>query len=248
MKCKNCGRENEKENKFCVGCGTQLHKAIKKKSVEEPVQQQEMVVQGEPLAQPVNSIQQVQQPVYSQPMQPAYAQPMYGGQIYGAPKKSNKGLIIGLSVGIPAFILILVGFFLTMVFLNANKTYGYNDTFKFDGLSITIGDNVSFNTVSNKYSSYYGEQVVAVPITIRNNSFEDKKLNMFYYTVTNHLGSTCSTSISSYYSNSSDYAGYLDFGESYTKYLYFIYKGDGIYTIDFDNYSEQVKVKIRIEK
>ena len=45
-----------------------------------------------------------------------------------------------------------------------------------------------------------------------------------------------------------DYAGDLQPGASYTKYIYALYDGDGKYVIEFDNYREKKSVQLNIKK
>ena len=72
----------------------------------QPMYQQQM---GQPMQQPMG------QPMYQQPM----GQPMYN-PMYQQPKKSNKGLIIGISVGAFVLVAAIVTIVLLLV-LGGNK-------------------------------------------------------------------------------------------------------------------------------
>ena len=70
---------------------------------------------------------------------------------------------------------------------------------------------------------------------------------MFMYTIYNSSG-TEAEDVDSYFDDAVDFAGDLRSGASYTKYLYFLYDGDGTYAIEFDNYSEKITVEFDIVK
>lgn len=128
-----------------------------------------------------------------------------------------------------------------------NKSYGLGDTFTFDGFTITIGTNYSFSTIDNHYSDYNGRYVIALPVTVTNNNSETSNLNMFYY---NFFGSkgTQLPGVSSYFEDSLDFAGGLRSGAKYTKNMYILYDGNGLYSIEFDNLSEKVNVEFKVTK
>ena len=79
---------------------------------QQPMQQP----MGQPMQQPMG--QPMQQPM-GQPMQQPMGQPMYN-PMYQQPKKSNKGLIIGISVGAFVLVAAIVTIVLLLV-LGGNK-------------------------------------------------------------------------------------------------------------------------------
>ena len=105
---------------------------------------------------------------------------------------------------------------------------------KFDGLELVFGQ-YSFTEVDNKYSDYYGQTVVKIPITINNLSKETHSLNYFYYKLFGVSGIE-SPDLRVYFSDEASRGGDLLPGKSYTKYLYILYDGDGTYTLVFDNW------------
>lgn len=134
---------------------------------------------------------------------------------------------------------------------NGDKVYRVGQKFEFDDLEITVNDDYKFTVVDNKYSDYYNEPVVKIPVRIKNIGSENKKLNMFYFSLESPDGDdlhNVATLFTLANSDSADYANYLKPGESYDKYLYFIYDGSGTYTLEFDNWSTTVEVKLNIKK
>lgn len=131
---------------------------------------------------------------------------------------------------------------------NNKKTIGFNDTFEFDDLEMSISSDYIFDTVSNKYSSYYGSEYIKLPITVKNINDETHGLNMFFYKVYGSKGSKVENLNIYYTDDSVDYAGDLRSGASYTKYIYFLYDGDGTYSIEFDSWTEKKVVEFNITK
>lgn len=131
--------------------------------------------------------------------------------------------------------------------INKNKVYGFDETFIFDSLEITIGSNYSFEVVKNRFSDYNNHTALKLPITVKNISNDTHGLNMFDYTCYGSNGTEVK-GLGSYFDEDIDYAGDLRSGASYTKYMYFEYDGDGIYALEFDNYSTKVTVEFKIKK
>lgn len=110
MYCPTCGMQVPDDSAYCPGCGADLS-AARQVAGQTPVPTQPLLP-----AQPTAPFPQSPQPAqgYQAPPQPAqgYQQPMppAGPGVpgaYSAPKKSNAGLIVGLSV---LGVLLLVGF------------------------------------------------------------------------------------------------------------------------------------------
>ena len=121
------------------------------------------------------------------------------------------------------------------------------ETFTFDGLEITLDSDYSFTKVENRYSENNGKDVVRVGATVKNVSAEKNKLSIFDIELFGSKGSKLSD-ISSYFDDAIDYAGELKPDGEYHSYFYLLYDGDGIYSIDFENYSESESVEFKIVK
>lgn len=128
-----------------------------------------------------------------------------------------------------------------------NKIYGFDENFIFDNLEITIGSNYTFDIIQNRYSEYNNSTVLKIPITVKNNSSSTHGLNMFYYDVYGSLGTEIKT-VGSYFDDDIDYAGDLRSGASYTKYINVLYDGNGIYSVEFNNYLQEITVEFNIVK
>ncbi len=127
------------------------------------------------------------------------------------------------------------------------EEYALGETFEFDDLEITLGENYSFDVVDNQFSDHYNKTVVKLPITIKNVGTTTNGLNMFYYDVYGSKGTEVDV-LNTYFSDNVDSAGDLRPEAEYTKYLYFVYDGNGSYNIEFDDYYEEVEVTFDIQK
>ena len=127
------------------------------------------------------------------------------------------------------------------------EEYALGDTFEFDNLKITLGQDYSFDVVDNEYSDYHNQTVVRLPITIKNEGTQTDGLNMFYYDVYGSEGTEVET-LNLYFEDNVDSAGELRPGAEYTKYLYFQYDGNGSYSIEFDDYYTEIEVTFDIQR
>jgi len=91
MICNKCGTQNADNSKYCLGCGNELTSNVQPMNNQTNMYSQPVQQPVAPVQQPVQQI--VQQPMYNQ-------QPVYNQAMYGQPKKSNAGLIIGIVVGV----------------------------------------------------------------------------------------------------------------------------------------------------
>lgn len=130
---------------------------------------------------------------------------------------------------------------------NKNQIYSLGDTFTFSNLEITLGNDYSFTTVDNEYSDNYGDDVVRLSITVKNLKNETNGLNMFNYKIFGSKGTEVKE-MNYYFDDNIDEAGDLRSGASYTKYMYFLYDGDGKYAIEFDNWIKKTTVEFSIKK
>lgn len=130
---------------------------------------------------------------------------------------------------------------------NSKTSYSFDETFEFNDLEITIGSNYSFTKVDNQFSEHHKKEVVKLPITVKNIKEETHSLNMFYYNIFAPSGIE-TENVWAYFDDCVESAGELRNGASYTKYIYFLYNGDGKYAIEFDAIWEEKTVEIEIKK
>ncbi len=128
-----------------------------------------------------------------------------------------------------------------------NNTFTTNELFEFDDLEIVFSSSYSFERITNKYSNYFNELVVKVPVTIKNKSDEEHILNIYDYTIYGPSKQELDE-VAGYFDESVFYADKLEPEESYKKYLYFLYDSDGNYIVQFDKDKEHIKVVLKIKR
>lgn len=125
--------------------------------------------------------------------------------------------------------------------------YNIGETFSFMNFDITIGNITGFLKIDKELSNDHGKEIFKVPISVTNKNKEAEHFSMFYYKMYNPEGKEI-LSKGSYYDDALDYAPDLEPNDSYDKYLYIPYEGDGSYLLEFNNFSNKVKIVLDIFK
>ena len=128
-----------------------------------------------------------------------------------------------------------------------DTTLAFDTPFSFDGFEVTLGSGIEWTMVDNEFSEYYGADVIKVPITIVNNNSETTRFNSFYYTFFGSKGVELDI-VSAYFDDDVSDIGELRPGATSSAYMHILYDGDGDYYISFDNYSEELEIKLPIAK
>lgn len=131
--------------------------------------------------------------------------------------------------------------------LEAMTKPGQDQPFNFGSFSITIGSELTWDTIANQYNGKKNVQAVKVPIKMVNTSNETDSLTIFDIKLYGAQG-TGLEDVSSFFNDALTYENSLRPGAEATKYLYLLYDGDGDYYVEFENYTEHVEVKIPITK
>lgn len=122
----------------------------------------------------------------------------------------------------------------------------FDTPFEFDGFTITLGSGIQTATLENQFSDKDGATVIAIPISVTNNSDETKGLNMFYYKAFGPNG-TQLDDVSSYFMETDiAFAGDARPGATIEAMLDIPYEDNGDYYISFDNFKEKIEVKLPI--
>ena len=99
-------------------------------NMQQPMGQPMQQPMGQPMQQPM------QQPMYQQPMGQPMQQPMYQQPMYQQPKKSNKGLMIGIIAAVSVLLIAIVTIVLVLVLGGGDDLVG---TWKSeDGIELTL--------------------------------------------------------------------------------------------------------------
>lgn len=222
--CKYCGRKITKSDNVCPGCGGRIEE---------------------------ESTSSINQNDINRP--------------YTSSKK--RDFKIALLLMIPAFLFVvfpfLIAFIVGMADLDTEisslkeetkeeieddeDTIGFNEKFIFDDLVISFGSEYEFVSVENTITGVNETQAIKIPITITNIGNKSSKLSPLVYEVYTPFNKTAKN-INAYFEDNIDSAQELKEGESYTKYIYVLYDGDGAYKIKFTNQNKEIIIKLEISK
>ena len=138
--------------------------------------------------------------------------------------------------------------FICFAFLAActQTEFELGETLVFDGLEITIGENISFTRVHDHWSDYHREYAFYLPIDLTNIGDESNGLHGWSYTIFGPDG----TEISSISWEFEDYdvahAGNMQPGASLSSHMHILYAGSGEYIIEF-LYFDQENLQVIFE-
>lgn len=129
---------------------------------------------------------------------------------------------------------------------NGKTELTLGSTFEFDDLEITVGKEISFDTLKNQFSDKDGSTVVRIPLTIKNLKDEEHHLNMFFVKIFGSKG-TETEKCDSYFDDGMSFAGDLRSGASYEIALYCIYDGDGTYYVKMETSTQVAEIAIKVD-
>ena len=120
-------------------------------------------------------------------------------------------------------------------------------TITFEGLTIQFGNEIQTTTLENQFSDHNGDTVLAVPVTITNNSSKSTHLNMYAVKAFGSKGVELDQ-VFTYFDDDARMAGDMRPGASQEAKLYFLYDGNGTYYLDFGIYktAEEVEVPVNL--
>ena len=123
------------------------------------------------------------------------------------------------------------------------------ETFEFDGLEITIEDNIHFGRINDNWSDNHGDYYFSLPVTITNISDNTRGLNMFSYGFFAPDGTTISD-ISILFMDDNDvaWAGDIQPGATLNSYMHILHVEDGEHIIEFEYFnSDNLQVIFDVE-
>ena len=167
--------------------------------------------------------------------------------IEGGRKSSRQTLILVLSV-ILSLILFLASYGIAYSRRQSGRymgtTYNVEETVEFKGLEIVVHDDITVDRSTEEKGG-----IIRVPVTITNTSDEPNRLGRYEYYTYDPDGELVLSSFQGYFRRDSiEYADELQPGESYKKYIYCGYTGDGEYTLLLTDKKEIASVKFTVEK
>ncbi len=124
--------------------------------------------------------------------------------------------------------------------------FALNEKFEFDGLEV-IAKSYTFTTVTNQFSEHYGKDVVRLLFSVKNLMDEPNTLSWLdlkYY----GPNGTEVDSVETYFDDSIWNAQNLQKNVSGDVAVYFIYDGNGEYSITFGTFTTVLTLKIIVQK
>ena len=130
----------------------------------------------------------------------------------------------------------------------SKTTFTLGETFRFDDLDLTFSPDIVYTRLQNTVTDIANHKMMILPFTITNKKSEPHDLNMFYYECYGPSGVEVKNLSAYYYDDpsSSDFGGKIVSGLTATRNLYFLYDGDGSYSIRFDDYSTRITLKFNV--
>ena len=128
--------------------------------------------------------------------------------------------------------------------------YVLGETFEFDGLEITIGEEIGFGRITNaSWPTLEGEYYFYLPVMLTNISDKSNRINMFDHTVFAPDGSSINIhDISSLFTDYDiAWEGYKQPGTTVDSLMHILYAGDGEYIIEFGIESAEITVRFELE-
>lgn len=129
-----------------------------------------------------------------------------------------------------------------------NNTYSLNDTVTVAGFEITFSNELTIELIDNEYSQYNGEYLIGIPTHVKNTSGESGSFNTLYLTPFGPDGNQTDTFISIETDNTLGYDGEMRDGAEKDSVYYIIYKGDGEYVIEFDDWTNKGELSFVVTK
>ena len=130
---------------------------------------------------------------------------------------------------------------------DVNGDYEIGETFNFMSFEVKIDKIAGYEKVDKELSADNGIEVIKIPITVKNNGSSKDHLSMFYYKMYGPDNKEI-LSKGQHFKEALDYAEDLEPGKSYTKYLYIPYSGNGNYILEFNNFTDKIKIVLNVKK
>jgi hypothetical protein len=112
------------------------------------------------------------------------------------------------------------------------STYSVGEAFTFDGLEIMLGAEMQWTVMGSRGNNYENEDVVKIPIIVKNLKDDEHGLNMFFYGVSGSKGTKVHALTVS--KDDINTAGGIESGGIKEAYIYIRYDGDAEYIIVFN--------------
>ena len=122
----------------------------------------------------------------------------------------------------------------------------FNEPFVLGDWEILVSDHVSFAIINNDWSDYHLKEVVTFPVTVKNIGVENQTF-LIDVSVTGYGSKGTEVAEVSYYFVDDNYVKIRP-NASITLQMSFIYDGNGIYALEFDDWFNSAVIETAIVK
>lgn len=131
----------------------------------------------------------------------------------------------------------------------SKTTFTLGETFTFDNLDLTFSPDIVYTRLNNYGDQYHKHEMFIMPVTITNKGSKPNMLSFLSYECYCPNGSEAKNLSAYYYDDptSVDWGGNIQSGVTATRNLYFLYGGDGSYSLVLDNYSTKLTVNFNVK-
>lgn len=139
---------------------------------------------------------------------------------------------------------------LTVAVLSAcdgNGPRELGETFEFDGLEITLSEDIGFTRLRSRWSDHDGAYVFYIPTTVTNIGDSSNELMDWLFTIYSPDGQSLDSVSFEYSGTSISTIGSIQPNASKEGYIYVLFAEDGEYIITFDNFEETIEVHFELE-
>lgn len=132
-----------------------------------------------------------------------------------------------------------------------DTTLTLGDTFEFDGLEITLSEEIGFTRLRSRHSDHDGAYIFYIPASVTNVSDSSHELSDWMFTIYSPDG-TSQGSIAwdvswEFRETSISQLGSIQPDTTKEGYIYVLHTGDGEYIIEFGNFETEIEVKFEVE-
>ena len=126
-------------------------------------------------------------------------------------------------------------------------TRALGETFEFDGLEITLSEDIGFTRFRSRWSDHDGAYVFYIPVTVTNVGNGSNELNDWLFRIYSPEGQSLDSLSFEFSGTSISTIGSLQPNATKEGYIYVLYTEDGEYIITFDNFDTTIEVHFELE-
>ena len=145
-------------------------------------------------------------------------------------------------------LLVVMFSFIMLSACNNDTTKALGDTFEFDGLEITLAEELGFTRLRSRWSDHDGAYVFYIPVVVKNIGNDSNGLDDWLVTIFEPEGRSVESLWMDFEETNIFAAGSIQPGAEKEGNIYILYAEDGEYTIEFNDFSDEtIEVVFEVE-